>query len=423
MLEVARPLPVTVTLMSKKRYYLTILVLGSLTAVVPFSIDMYLPGFPAIAKEFNTSVAQVSLSLSSFFIGVSVGQLLYGPLLDRFGRKRPLYAGLVVYLITSLACTMVQSLDALILLRFLQAIGACAAMVTAYAMVRDLFPVEDNAKIFSMLMLVLSTSPLIAPTAGGYMTASLGWHSVFIALAGIVVLILIGIRLVLPESSKPDPTYSLRPSAIIGNFISVVKQPQFFTYSLTGAIGFSGLFVYIASSPFVFMELFKVSEQTYGWIFALLASGVILATQVNRLLLKYFRSAQIVFAGLIAQSVIGVLFLLLTVNGWIGITGTIVLLFLFLSCVGLLLPNSSALCMQPFSKNAGSASALMGALQMGIGSLATVVVSLFHAVSAVPMAIVMAGCALIALSVLLSSNRITRLGFWQQPDNKVAGPL
>lgn len=400
--------------MSKKRYYLTILVLGSLTALVPFSIDMYLPGFPVIAKELETSVTQVSLSLSSFFIGVSAGQLLYGPLMDRFGRKRPLYTGLVIYILTSLGCMVASSLDALVLVRFLQAIGACAAMVAASAMVRDLFPVEENAKIFSMLMLVLSTSPLIAPTAGGYIIAAWGWHAVFMVLIAIAVLIVVGIYVVLPESSKPDPHYSLRPKAIIGNYLAVIKQPRFFTYALAGAVGFAGLFAYISSSPYIFMELFKVSEKVYGWIFALLASGVILATQVNRILLKFFRSEQIVIAALVAQSVIGVLLLVATINGWIGITGTIVLIFLFLGCIGLVLPNTSALCMQPFSRNAGSASALMGALQMGIGSLATMAVSFFNDRTAVPMTGVMASCALLALFILFNGKRITRFRFWQQ---------
>src|ERR1700744_4288736 len=138
--------------MTKQRYFLTVLILGSLTALGPFSIDMYLPGFPAIAKTFNTTTAQVSLSLSSFFIGIAVGQLLYGPLLDRFGRKKPLYAGLALYIITSLGCYFAGSLQLLITLRFIEAVGSCAAGVAAMAMVRDLFPVEENAKIFAFLI-------------------------------------------------------------------------------------------------------------------------------------------------------------------------------------------------------------------------------------------------------------------------------
>lgn len=391
--------------MTGKRYYLTILILGSLTAIVPFSIDMYLPGFKAIATDLKTTVPDVALSLSSFFIGVSVSQLFYGPLLDRFGRKPPLYIGLSIYILCSVACMMVASLDALIALRFLQAIGACAAQVAAFAMVRDIFPVEDNAKVFSSLMLVLSASPLIAPTAGGYLIATFGWHSVFIVLAAISLIVMLAVWRGLPESSKPDPNYSLKPRAILGNYWEVIKNRQFFTYALSGAIGFTALFIYISCSPSVFLELYKVSEQTYGWIFALLASGVILATQTNRLALKYFSSAQIIQAALITKTILGAVLVLATYYNWIGLPGMLVMLFLILACAGFVLPNTSAMCMQPFTRNAGSASALMGALQMGIGSLGSFAVSRFKAESALPMTVGIAVFAVVALTILLTTGR------------------
>jgi len=159
--------------------FVVILIMGLLTAIGPLSIDMYLPAFPAISRSLHSSISEVSLSLSSFFIGISAGQLLYGPLLERFGRKRPLYAGLCLYFITSVGCALAQSVDALILFRFFQAIGGCVGMVAARAMVRDLFEVKENAKVFSMLMLVVSVSPIIAPTLGGYISSSLGWRYVF----------------------------------------------------------------------------------------------------------------------------------------------------------------------------------------------------------------------------------------------------
>src|SRR5438874_3170509 len=174
----------------KKNFYL-ILILGFLTAIGPFSIDMYLPAFPSIARGLHTTVAEVSLSLSSFFIGISAGQLLYGPLLDRFGRKKPLLIGLVLYIIASVGCLTANTIQMLIALRFLQAIGSCAAAVASIAMVRDLFPVKDNAKVFALLMLVVGASPMIAPTVGGYVTAAFGWQWVFIILAIIALLILV----------------------------------------------------------------------------------------------------------------------------------------------------------------------------------------------------------------------------------------
>ena len=187
----------------KKSYFDIILILGLLTAIGPFSIDMYLPAFPAIAKGLNTSVAQVMLSLSSFFIGISAGQLIYGPLLERFGRKRPLYVGLVIYLFASAGCAFTQSVNALILFRFLQALGSCAGLVTSRAMVRDLFDVKDNAKVFSSLMLVVAVSPIIAPTVGGYVTAAMGWRYVFAALMIVDAAVLAAVFFLLPESKSP----------------------------------------------------------------------------------------------------------------------------------------------------------------------------------------------------------------------------
>lgn len=166
--------------MTTKKYFKLILILGSLTALGPFSIDMYLPGFSGIAADLNTTVSKVSMSLSSYFIGISVGQLLYGPLLDRFGRKKPLFVGLMVYVLASLGCVYVGDIDTFILLRFIQAVGSCAATVASVAMVRDLFPVKDIPKVFSLLMLVLGLSPMLAPTIGGYVTEDYGWHVVFL---------------------------------------------------------------------------------------------------------------------------------------------------------------------------------------------------------------------------------------------------
>ena len=388
-----------------KRNNLLILILGSLSALSPFSIDMYLPGFPAIARDLHTSVAKVSLSLSGFFVGISLGQLLYGPLLDRYGRKRPLYGGLVLYFLASVGCVFARSIEALIFLRIIQAIGSCAAAVAAIAMVRDLFPVEDSAKVFSLLMLVVGASPMLAPTIGGYVTAAFSWRVVFVILSVMSALLFAAVYFRLPESSKPDPSYSLKPGLILKNFASVFSDIQFSTYALTGALAFSGLFAYVAGSPLLFMDIFKLDEKQYGWIFALLSIGFIGSGQINSLLLKRYGSARIAFIALICQSVAGMILLAGTFNGWFGLTATIVMLFLFLTCLGFTFPNTSALSMAPFSKNAGSASALMGALQMIIGTLSSIAVSILNPASALPMVIVMAVSALAALLVLMIGSK------------------
>lgn len=390
---------------TKSRYFFLILILGSLTALGPFSIDMYLPGFPAIARDLHTDVEQVGLSLSSYFIGISAGQLLYGPLLDKFGRKKPLYFGLLLYIAATLGCMAAASINSLIVLRFVQAIGSCAAAVAAVAMVRDLFPVRENARVFALLMLVVGASPMIAPTVGGYVTNAFGWHSVFTILCVLGVVILVAVLLWLPESFQPDKSLSLKPGPILSGFAVVLKEPQFYTYAFTGAVAFSGLFVYVSGSPKVFMDIYGVSDKTYGWIFAFLSVGFIGSSQVNTALLKKFTSQQVVRAALMAQSAIGVVFVLLAGAGWLSLPITISMLFLFLCCLGLVNPNTAALTLAPFTKNAGSASALMGALQMGVGALASVAISLFKAHSIVPMAAIMAVSAWLALVVLVTGRR------------------
>ncbi|MGF7082510.1 multidrug effflux MFS transporter [Mucilaginibacter sp. UYCu711] len=387
--------------MTKKRYFFTVLILGSLTALGPFSIDMYLPGFPAIAKSLHTTTAQVSISLSSFFIGLAVGQLLYGPLLDRFGRKKPLYIGLVLYIIASAGCYYSTSIEALITLRFIQAIGSCAAGVASMAMVRDIFPLKDNAKIFALLILILGASPMIAPTVGGYVTVVWGWHLIFVILGAMALVILLTVIFFLPESYKADPTYSLKPAPIINSFLQVIKEPQFYTYALTGAFAFCGLFVYVSASPIVFMEVFKVSAKTYGWIFAGLSVGFIGSSQVNNLLLKKFKSEQIIRVSMTTQVITALLFLVGSHYGWYGLGTTLALIFVLLCCVGITSPNASALSLAPFHKNAGTASALLGALQLGLGALATFGVSVFDSRSAVPMAGIMESTAVVGLLVLL----------------------
>jgi MFS transporter, DHA1 family, multidrug resistance protein len=380
--------------MKRSRYISLVLILGGLTALTPFSIDMYLPGFPAIAKDLSTSAAKASLSLSSFFIGISLGQLLYGPLLDRFGRKTPLYIGLSVYILASIGCVFAQTINALIDLRVIQALGSCAASVASVTLVRDLFPVEENAKVFALLILVLGASPMIAPTAGGYIISSYGWHAVFFVLTLICVLIFICSIFWLPAGKAPDHEYSLKPKPITKSFLSVFTTPQFYTYCLTGSLAFTGLFAYVAASPVVFMSVFNVSLKTYGWIFAILSIGFIGSSQLNNLLLKRFNSHQILRFILICYMVLSILFFLFSQIGWLSLPVIMIFLFLLLGCVGIVNPNATALTLAPFDKNTGTASALLGAIQIGLGSLISVFISLFENPSLTPLAI----------SFLMSSN-------------------
>ena len=385
-----------------------ILLLGLLSAIGPFSIDMYLPGFPAIAEDLETSVDAVSYSLSSFFAGICIGQLVCGPLLDRFGRKRPLYAGLVLYILSSFGCAMAESIEVLIGFRLLQAFGGCVGMVAPRAIVRDLFPLHENAKIFSLLILVLGVSPILAPTAGSYVIAHYGWHTVFTILAIVTALIFVAVIFFLPESRKPDPGYSLRPAVILKSFATVMKEPQFYTYAISGGIVSAALFAYLSGSPFVFMKLYGATEQEYGWIFALIAAGLITSSQLNNVLLKKWSSETIIKWTLIVQVITGIVLVAGTASGIFGLTGIIVCMIIFLSCQGFSFPNASALSMAPFTREAGSASALLGALQMALGAMASAAVGLLNNGTAVPMTAVIASCAILALLVLYIGKRQIR---------------
>lgn len=250
-------------------------------------------------------------------------------------------------------------------------------------------------------MLVIAVSPIVAPTLGGYVTAVFGWHTIFLILAGIATLTLAAIVAWLPKGKEPDSELSLYPRHIINGFLQVWKTPQFYTYALTGAIAASGLYAYLSGAPFVFMKLYHVSEKEFGWIFTIAAMGLISASQLNTVLLRRYSSAEITFWALICQSVAGIAFLVGSLFGWLELYSTIAIICLFLSMQGFAFPNTSALSIAPFSRNAGTASALMGAIQLGIGALISALVGLVQGKSSVSLAAIMCGCAVISLTVLL----------------------
>ncbi|HEY5691140.1 MAG TPA: multidrug effflux MFS transporter [Cyclobacteriaceae bacterium] len=392
----------------KQFYFFTILILGGLATISPFSIDMYLPGFTAIAKDLNTTIDQVQLSLTSYMLGISIGQMFYGPLLDRFGRKRPLYIGLLIYIFSSIGCALTLSVESLIVIRFLQAIGGCVGMVAAQALVRDLFPINKSAQVFSLIILVIAISPMVAPTLGGYVTAAFGWHWVFIILAIIALLVMASVYFYLPDGKKPDISISLRPKSVLANYFLVSKQPQFLLYTLAGGIAMAGPFAYIVSSSDVYMNLYHLTEQQYGWAFAFVATGMIGSTQLNHLLLAHFRSQQLVKVALVLQTLVGIVLLVGTYYHAYGLYSFTLLVFLFVATHGIMSPNITALSMAPFIKHAGSASALLGSFRLGVGAFVSALVSILHDGTSMPMTFIMLCCSLIGLILLNSGLAVVR---------------
>lgn len=377
-----------------------LLILGALTTVSPFSIDMYLPAFQQIASQFHISTSRVSLSLSSYFVGLAFGQVFYGPFLDRFGRKPPLFIGLGIYILASFACALSPTIECLIVFRFFQALGGCAAGVASMAMVRDFYPVEESARVFSNLMLILSVSPLFAPTIGSLVSTTYGWQAVFISLAFIAILVTLSVWFFLPEGHTPDESIQLDPLSIFASLSSIFKDSQFSTYALSGAFSFAGLFGYLAGSSAIFMGSFHLGARLFGGIFAFLSVGIVGGGQINIFLSRWFKAEQVFKTAIFSQLVIAILFSFGSYFEYLNLYAHILILFLYLSCLGLTYPNAASLALAPFKKNAGSAAALLGFLQMVIGAIASAVFGLLNLGASFSVSILFSATSLFGVLIL-----------------------
>ncbi len=376
---------------------LWVVLLGMLSAIAPLSIDMYLPSFPAIAAALHTDPGAVQRTLATFFIGLASGQLFYGPVSDRFGRKPPLYFGLLLYTGASLLCALSASIDALQWGRLLQALGGCTGMVIARAVVRDRCDPLSSAKVMSLIMLVMGVAPILAPLLGGLILQWLNWRAIFGVLAAFGVLCLVAIHFNMEESLDRAHVTPLHIGRIVKNYGALLGDRHFLTLSLCGGTAQAGMFAYITGSPFVLIEHYGIPAQHYGWIFGCNAFGLIASSQINARLLRHFSPQQILRCAL---SFSAVLILTLLVLSACNITGLALLLPILFGCIGALgfiTPNSVALAMQHQGKRAGAASALFGTLQLGMAALASSALSLWQAQNELPLAIVMACCSCGAL--------------------------
>ncbi len=380
------------------------LILGSLSAIGPLSIDMYLPALPRLTHDLSAGASLVQLTLTACLVGLAAGQVLAGPVSDLLGRRRPLLAGVLVYTVTSLLCMIAPSVEVLIGLRLLQGIAGAACIVISRAVVRDMHDGPAAARFFSLLMLVNGVAPVAAPVIGGQLLRFTSWRGVFVVLAILGLLMalsLMGLRETLPPSAR----HSGGMRSTLRTFRELCTDRMYVGYGLAGGFAFAAMFAYIAGSPFVLQNIYDLSPQAYSLVFATNALGIVAFGQVSGWLAGRFPLRSLLSAGL-GVSLCGSALLLASVFGGLGLPGVLIALFLVVSAIGLTMPTSVALALSGRPPNvAGSASALFGLTQYVIGAAAAPLVGLAGTRSAVPMAILIAISAIAGILVYTTLTR------------------
>ncbi|WP_245607103.1 multidrug effflux MFS transporter [Pseudonocardia spinosispora] len=385
-----------------------ILALGALIALGPFSIDMYLPALPKIALDLHTTESAIQLTLTGTLLGLGFGQLLVGPLSDAVGRRKPLIIGSIVHVVASLLCLVAPNVVLLDIARVLQGFGASAGAVLAVAVARDLFNGRAAATLLSRLMLLLGVSPVLAPTIGGELLRWTHWRGVFAMLALLGLLTMILTALTLPETLPVDRRQPLKLRSTLRTYGGLLSNATFMGLVVVAGLAMTGVFGYVSGASFVFQQQYGMTQQQFGLFFGLSAIWLIGATQLNARLLRRFEPHQVlVVAGILATVSGGVLFAA-AATGFGGLPGLVGPLWAVLFFSGLMMPNAPAVALSQHGESAGTAAALLGAMQFGIGAIASPLVGVFGN-NAPAMAGVMASGVLLATIVLVTVARPWRL--------------
>lgn len=387
---------------ASKASLLTVLILGSLTALAPLSIDMYIPALPTVTTALHSENAQVQLTLTACLAGLAVGQLVIGPMSDSWGRRRPLLIGMSVYVLASLACALAPNAPVLIGTRLLQGLSGAAGVVIARAVVRDLFNGVAAARFFSSLMLVSGVAPIAAPVIGGQLLRFTSWRGIFALLACLGVLIMALMMWKLPETLPAAARHKGGLKEALRTMRGLGTDRVFAGYVLAAGITFAAMFAYISGSPFVIQDVYGASPQTYSLMFGVNSVGIVAMGQFNgRFLINHFPLGRLlgVGIGLAFASGLGLLVLVSTTN--VGLVPVGVMLWLMVASMGLVMPNATALALSRADRSAGSASALLGTLQFLIGACSAPLVGLAGEGTAVPMAVVITSATTVAMTVFL----------------------
>ncbi|GGJ57430.1 multidrug effflux MFS transporter [Deinococcus roseus] len=392
---------------------LFMVILGIVQGATPLTVDLYLPAFPAVARDLHVGVGSIELTLAVFLVGMAVGQAVYGPFTDKHGRKKPLLVGLAVYTVGSLMCAVAPSLTVLMLGRLLQALGGSAGAVITMAMVQDLWQGKEAARRFSLLGLVSGLAPIIGPALGGVILTKFPWQVVFwgLSILGVVMAVLV---VFLPETSNREERKTVRLRDALDNYLVLLKNRPYLLFMLSIGWVFGVLFAYVTASSSIYMETLHVGPGLYGMLFGLNAVGLMGASQLNRVLLNRFSLFQLGLFGVLLNVTVCVVLFILSVLGIHSLIAVATLFFFLMVSMGFTMPNLPALAMGHVKERIGSASALLGTSQFLVGGLAGTVVGLLDG----PLVLaVLAGCSVVALTFLLLAGRGRMAG------DPVGGPM
>jgi MFS transporter, DHA1 family, multidrug resistance protein len=386
------------------RFLRNAITLGLLSAIGPFAIDMYLPALPDIGRSLHADTGAVQMSLTVFFIALSLGQSIYGPLSDMIGRKAPLYLGLALFSISSIGCALAPSVGVLIAFRFLQGIGACAGMVIPRAIVRDLHTGVDATRLMSLLMLVFSISPILAPLTGSFVIQLGGWRAVFwaVLIAAVVGCAILG---TLSETRPPAERARSTIRGAVAAYGLLLRDRHFLGLAFIGAFGISSFFVYLSNSPFVLIEHYHLSPRLYSVYFSVNAASFFAVAQFTGWLAARFGLRRLVRGAVIIYATVMLALLAVFASGVDNLYVLAAFLFVGYGCLGLVIPTTGVLALEEHGEIAGTASALIGTIQFVTGAVLMLLVGSFLNGTALPMIAGIAGCAAVALVLAQTTLR------------------
>jgi DHA1 family bicyclomycin/chloramphenicol resistance-like MFS transporter len=376
-----------------------LVMLASMAALVPTSMDGYLPAIPSMVRDVNASAAAGQLTLASFFLGLAIGQLFYGRSADRFGRRPVFFAGASLYIGASLGCALAPNIETLIAMRFFQAIGACAATVISRAVIFDLYDSRKGAQFLSHMLLIQGMAPLLAPLIGGWIIAAYGWRPIFFMLTGIGVLLVLGVYLFLPETRTAEDRKFSSGETAIGSYLAVLRNGPLMQVTLAGAFGSAAIFAYLSNAPQLLIETYKIPPEQFGYYFGVNVVGFIAFAQINRRLLSKHTTTYILNRATILAALSAFVMLLCSLMTEWGKFAVLIPLFITMSFYAFIMPNATALAQGYDLKRPGAVAAVGGSLTFATASLVAALSSFTFNGTATPMAAVMMTSALVALAL------------------------